>query len=392
MLARLAMLLGSVAVAASSPARAGDNGIELNTVLPLTGLGAFIGTEEKVALEVLEKAVNESGGIHNRPVRFEIYDDQSNPQISVQNLNQILASRPPVVLGSAVMANCNAMIPLVRDGPVDYCFSPTLHPEPGSYVFTGSVASYDGIRVMVRFLRLKGWTRIALITSTDATGQDAVRGFDEVVNLPENHDVKLVERAQFNPTDISVAAQVERIKAAAPQAFVAWTTGTPLATVLKGIIQAGLDLPVGTSYGNQTLAQMKQYADFLPKELYIASSAWPQHGADVKLDPAVEAAQHEFYGAFAAAGLVPDSASVQSWDPATVVVTALRALPPDPTARQLRDHLEHMKNVAGVNGLYDFEKVPQRGLSEDAVVVTRWNPGAKSFEIVSQARGIPLEP
>lgn len=54
MLARLAMLLGSVAVAASSPARAGDNGIELNTVLPLTGLGAFIGTEEKVALEVLE--------------------------------------------------------------------------------------------------------------------------------------------------------------------------------------------------------------------------------------------------------------------------------------------------------------------------------------------------
>ncbi len=348
MFARLAVLL---LIAAAPAAHAAEDVLQLNTVLPLTGLGAFLGTQEKVALDVLEKVVNDSGGIHGRPVKFAIYDDQSSPQISVQNLNQILASRPPVVLGSAVMANCNAMIALVRDGPVDYCFSPTLHPEPGSYVFTGNVASYDGMRVMVRFLRLRGWTGIGLITSTDATGQDAVRGFDEVFKLPENHDVKLVERAQFNPTDISVAAQIERIKAAAPQALLTWTTGTPLATVLKGVIQAGLDLPVGTSYGNQTYAQMKQYADFLPKNLYIASSAWPRHGAGVKLGPAVEAAQKKFYDAFAAAGLVPDSASVQSWDPAMVVVTALRALPPDPTAAQLsaRSHRRHRSRTwAGV--------------------------------------------
>jgi hypothetical protein len=33
--------------------------------------------------------------------------------------------------------------------------------------------------------------------------------------------------------------------------------------------------------------------------------------------------------------------------------------------------------------------VPQRGLSEDAVVVTRWNKAAQSFDIVSERRGIP---
>jgi hypothetical protein len=138
----------------------------------------------------------------------------------------------------------------------------------------------------------------------------------------------------------------------------------------------------------QTYAQMHQYADFLPKELYIASSAWPRHGR-VKLDPAVEAAKAEFYDAFAVAHLVPDSASVQSWDPTRVVIAALRGLPPDPTAEQLRDHLSHLK-VVGVNGPYDFEKAPQRGLSEDAVVVTRWSPKDSDFEIVSQPRGIPI--
>jgi branched-chain amino acid transport system substrate-binding protein len=387
---RLAIPL-AVAAAAISSARAGDDAVQLNTVLPLTGLGAFLGAQEKVSLEVLEKTVNAGGGIHGRPVHFNVYDDQSSPQVSVQNLSQILATNPPVVLGSAVAANCNAMIPLVKSGPVDYCFSPVIHPEPGGFVFTGNVASYDGIHALVRFFRLKGLKRFALITSTDATGQEALRGVIETFQMPENRDATLVDREEFNPTDISVSAQIERIKAAQPQAFLVWTTGTPLATVLRGIVQAGLDLPVATSYGNQTYAQMRQYADFLPKDLYMASSAWPQHSA-VKLDPGVEAAKRAFYDAFAAAGLVADSASVQSWDPAWVVITAMKGLPPDPKADQLRDHLSHLKGVAGVNGLYDFEKVPQRGLSEDAVVVTRWSTETKFFEIVSQPRGLPIGP
>ncbi len=68
-----------------------------------------------------------------------------------------------------------------------------------------------------------------------------------------------------------------------------------------------------------------------------------------------------------------------------VAITALRELPLDPTADQLRGHLSHMKGFAGVNGPYDFEAVPQRGLSEDAVVVAAlWNREVGSFEIVSR--------
>jgi branched-chain amino acid transport system substrate-binding protein len=384
-------LIMAAAAAFPAAARAAASPVELNTILPLTGSGAFLGTQEKTALDLLEKVVNAGGGINGRPVQFRVYDDQSSPQVTVQDFNEIEASNPPLVLGSAVMAMCNAITPLVQRGPVQYCFSPTLHPAPGSFVFVANPSTYDAMRTMVRFYRLKGWTRIALITSTDATGQDAVRGFGEAFALPENGGVKLVAREQFNPTDLSVAAQVERMKAASPQALLLWTTGTPFATVLKGVIQAGLDVPAATSFGNQTYAQMRQYAEFLPKDLYIASSAWPEHGS-AKLDPGVEAAKREFYGAYAAAGLVADSASVQSWDPARIAITALRALPPDPTAAQLRDKIDHMKGVAGVNGPYDFEQVPQRGLSEDAIVVTRWSKPAQGFEIVSEPRGIPPAP
>ena len=391
-MARLNRLTGRLAlvlvIGAAPAAQAAGDIVEIDTILPLTGPGAFIGTQEKAALGVLEGLVDKDGGINGRPVHFRIYDDESRPQVSVQEFNDVVAAKPALLLGPVMMASCNAVIPLAANGPVSYCFSPTLLPPPGSFVFTGSVASHDGMHAIVRFFRLKGWKRVALITSTDATGQDAVKGFSETFALPENSDTTLVAREQFNPSDVSVAAQIESMKAAAPQALLIWTTGTSLATALKGVIQAGLDRPVATSFGNQTYAQMKQYADFLPKELYIPSSAWPEHGT-ANLNPGVEAAKRQFYGAFAAAGLVADSASVQSWDPASVAVAALRSLPPDPTAAQLRDRLGHLKDFYGVNGVYDFEKVPQRGLSEDAVVVTRWNKVAQSFDIVSEPRGIP---
>ena len=72
----------------------------------------------------------------------------------------------------------------------------------------------------------------------------------------------MVERAHFNPGDVSVAAQIETIRGAKPQALVAWTTGTALATILKGIVQAGLDIPVATTDGNMSVAQLHAVCGF----------------------------------------------------------------------------------------------------------------------------------
>ena len=135
------------------------------------------------------------------------------------------------------------------------------------------------------------------MTSADATGQDAEHGLDEAVARPENKDITVVDRAHFNITDVSVAAQMEHIRAAGPQALIAWSTGTPIATVFKGIVQAGLDIPVATTSGNMTYAQMAEYAAFLPKQLYLPSPNGCGTQGVVKLDPAVEAAQKEFFDA-----------------------------------------------------------------------------------------------
>jgi branched-chain amino acid transport system substrate-binding protein len=375
---------------ASVPAGAAEAPFEINVILPLSGGAAFLGKSEKETIALAEKAINQQGGVQGRPIRFALHDGQSNPQVAVQLANAIMGAHPSIIIGPTLVATCNAIAPLMRNGPVDYCFSPGIHPPAGSYVFSASVSTVDLERVLIRYFRLRGWTRLALITSTDATGQDAQHGIEAILSEPENANVKMVATAHFNPRDVSVAAQMATIKAAKPQALIAWSTGAAIATVFKGITQVGLDVPVATTDGNMTHAQMTQYASFLPKQLFIPAAVWVKHGAELKLDPRVEAAQKRFYAAFDKAGLSPDLPATLAWDTVMIVTDALRHTGLDADAARLRSYLAGLRGYGGINGVYDFTKTPQRGLGEENTLVTLWNAASRNWEPVSAPGGQPI--
>ena len=381
------MVVGAFLAQSASVALAAEP-YPVPVILPLSGPAAFLGTGERDALELLEKATNASGGIDGRPLVFGFQDDQSSPQLGVQLAGDVIAKKPAVMIGSSLVAICRAMAPLMQNGPVDYCLSPGIHPDKG-YVFTGSVSTIDLINALVRYFRLRGWTRVAFMVSTDATGQDAENGIRGVLDLPENKGMQIVDVEHFNTTDLSVAAQIQNVRAAHPQAFIAWSTGTPIGTVFRDIEGAGLDIPIATTGGNMTYAQMKQYTDFLPKQLYIPSSQWVVRDPKL-LDPSLVAAHEAFFRAFDAAGQKPDESADLAWDPGQILVYTLRKLGPKATAAQALDFIEHLTDYAGVDGIFNFEKVPQRGLDVTSAIVTKWDPKAQTWQPVSKPTGIPL--
>ncbi|MDE1904241.1 MAG: ABC transporter substrate-binding protein [Alphaproteobacteria bacterium] len=383
-----AVAVAAVAMLAPPSARAAEP-YEINVILPLTGPAAFLGNGEKTSLELAEKAMNAKGGIDGRPVKFVIQDDGTSPQTGVQLANQAMAKKPAILLGSSLVAICRAMAPLMENGPVNYCFSPGIHPDAGSYVFTSSVSTLDLAHSLLNYYRLKGWHKLALMFSSDATGQDAENGVKSVLAKPEFKDMQVVDTEHFNTTDLSVSAQIAHIKASGAQAMVAWSTGSPIATIFRGITQEGLDIPVATTDGNMTYAQMTQYKDFLPKQLYIPAAQWVVRDPAL-LAPALREPHEVFYKSFAAAGVKPDIASELAWDTAWIVVDSLRQIGPNATAKQLRDYMTKLRGFAGVNGVYDFTKTPQRGLDVADSVVTRWSPDKGTWEVVSKPTGIPL--
>lgn len=387
----LAAIVVSVISVMPGSAVAAVNAVKIPVIMPLTGNAAFVGEEQQEMLNLVAKSTNDSGGIRGRPLKFVYYDDQTNPQVSVQLTDEVLAKHPSVILGSSITAMCSAMAPLMKHGPVMYCLSPGIKPKPGGYVFSTYIQTGQLEAALVRYFRLMGWTRIAMLSSTDATGQDADEGMAQALKLPANASVKIVAHPHFNTSDISVTAQVERVKRSGAQAFIAWSTGGQIANIFKAIVETGLKIPVATTPGNQQFQQLAQYKAFLPKELLIPSGYYPPHKGLITLDPRVEKVQHQMYKLLASAHLKPDNATGTAWDPALIVVSALRKLGPGASAKQIRNYIDNLTDFPGINGLYNFKKIPQRGINISSAIVVRYDPKGERWVWMSGPGGTPLK-
>ena len=381
----LAAPLGVFAV----PAQAADP-YDIHAILPLTGGGAFLGNTMKANLEALELVVNKDGGVSGRPVHFVIHDDETNPQRAVERANEVLALKPAVVLGSAIVGLCNAIAPLMKNGPVLYCLSPSYSPVVGGFVQSSGTSTPDQIDALIRYYRLKGLTKIAVLNGIDATGQNADKAIDKLLADPDNKGITIVERQHFAPTDLSVSAQIERIKGAGAQALIAWTTGAPVATIFKGMLQAGLDIPVGVTSGNQLYAQMEQYQSFLPAQLVLPTALFAEHEGVLTLDPRMEKAQKEMYAALATKGMKADNATSLTWDAGLLAVTALKAKGASATAEDVRAYLAGLTDFAGINGIYDFTKVAGRGLGRDSATIVKYDVAGKRWIWLAKPGGTPF--
>jgi len=377
-LAAFALVLG--------PAGAASTPYELNAIVSLTGPGAFFGASAGKTLKLQEELVNAQGGLKGRPLKVVEWDDQSSPQVAVQLANELIAKNVPIIVGPSLTATCQAVEPLVaKSGPVMYCVSPFIDPVPGSYVYANGETSLDAANAVVRYFRQRGLTRMAIITANDASGVALAKAYDTVFALPENASVDVVARQHFGTSDVSIAAQMAQIKAANPQVLIAWTVGSPFGTIMRGVHDSGLDVPVVTNGGNMTTVQVQQLAGFLPKELdYTALVSWVQ---GTIVPRAVQEQIRVYNQTFRNAGIKPDGGYGSVWDLMLVLVNALRHVPPDPTAAQVNAYLQQLSGWAGANGIYNFKETKQRGIREQSSVIARWDAATGDFIPVSKPGG-----
>jgi branched-chain amino acid transport system substrate-binding protein len=241
---------------------------------------------------------------------------------------------------------------------------------------------------VMRFSRSKRWYRMAMVTVTTATGQASDLESKNALALPENRDMKIVAWESFNPSDVSVAAQVARVKSGDPQVIFTPSQGAAFSTLLRGLNDAGVRVPIITSAANEQPEQLKPVQSILPPELYLNGLLY--YAADTIKRGALKTAMDQFYGAFKAAGVKPTPDSGQAWDPALIIVTALRKLGTSTTAEKLRDYILNLHDFPGASGIYDFRTNDQHGLDDNAVIFVKWDPKSQDFVNASRFGGVAL--
>jgi branched-chain amino acid transport system substrate-binding protein len=373
----------------SSSGSAKGSPYTIHAILSLTGGAAFLGREEKAALLALQNQVNSSGGIHGHPLRFAISDDQTTASVAVSLASPLINQVPLLIVGSLTTTDRPVDALVTANGPVIYDLSPGDHPKRGSFVYSSGNSTTNQTEAFVNFAKDKGWTRIGALTSTDASGQDGWNQLQKAV-AASGGAVKVTDHETFDPTAVSVTTQLSKIKATNPQAIVVWTTGTPFATVAKGMQQLGLDsLPTMTTNGNLSYKELTGLSGTLPSQLYFPSSQFQQ--APQKLAGQAKAVVQNFVSAMKAAGQpVPDEGDALSWDPGLLFVSALKKLGVGASASQIHNYIDSLSDFQGVAGTYNFTNpaVPDnRGLDINSILVTQWNAASNTWSVVSGAAG-----
>lgn len=371
------MLLGAV------PAAKAATPYTITVLIPLTGYGAFFGVPQVQALHAIEEWVNRTGGIKGTPIHFDVKDDATNPQVDVQLANQVFAERPAVMLGPDTTGQCNAVMPLAKDGPVVFCLTPSSKPPVGGYVFASGTATEYVMRVSEQYFSAHGLKKLAILSTTDATGQDGDRQLASAI--ASDPSMTLVDRQYYNVSDISVSAQLAHIRAAHPQALLLVATGTPFGTFLRGFQTAGLDIPLMVSSGNLLYGELRQFANIMPNDVLFSNNAYldPASVTDKGVKAAIDLMDREL----ARMGSKADQGHNSDWDAVMLVVDALRKYGTGATAQQIRDYIANLRNWPGIDGRYDFHAEPQRGLNINSVLVFRYNSKNESFTAVSGPGG-----
>ena len=240
----LAMLVTTLALVGAAMAET----VRLGAILPLTGPGAVIGTQQQRGIQLAVEQINAKGGVLGNPIEVIFEDNQAKPDQSVLSFNKLVDLQHVPMIFSAYSGPTLAMAPLATRKKILLVNGGAQADKlaDASPYLINTIPTIGGeVEVMVRYLMSQGKKTGAILFENDAAG---ISGRDNYLKYFPAAGGTLVaqEPTQFGQTDFRPA--LLKVGAANPQVMlVALTAGlSPMAQQYKQLDQHYL--VAGTSF------------------------------------------------------------------------------------------------------------------------------------------------
>jgi len=212
MLARRALLASALSVPLATPmirsalAQSGQT-IRLGAILPLTGPGGLIGTQQQRGIQFATDSINAKGGVRGNKIDVVFEDNQAKPDISVLSFNKLVDLQQLSVIFTAYSGPSLAMAPLATRKKV-------LLINAGAQADALATASPflintlptigDEIAVLCKWLVKTGKKRAAILFENSAAG---ISGRDNYLKhfAAAGGTIIAQESSQFGQTDFRPA-------------------------------------------------------------------------------------------------------------------------------------------------------------------------------------------
>jgi branched-chain amino acid transport system substrate-binding protein len=277
----------STMIGGTPPAHAADP-IPFGAILPLTGPGAVVGTQEQRGIQFAIDAINAKGGVQGHKITILFEDNQAKPDVAVLSFNKLVDLQHVQMIFTGYSGPSLAMAPLATRKKILMVNAGAQADKLGTaspYLINTLPSTGDEVKVMSKYLIEQGKKKAAVLYENDAAG---IGGRDDFIKLfPEAGGTILAqEPTQFGQTDYRPA--LLKLAAAKPDVmYVVITAGmVQLADQLKqmnpSFVTAGstfMSDPAAIADPNSTGLIHTQVVIDAPPELSTAFKA--KYGADM---------------------------------------------------------------------------------------------------------------
>ena len=217
-------MLAAAAMALSARADAGvsDREIVVGQFAAFSGPAAQLGQRLNVGIQAYFKAVNEQGGVNGRTLRLVTRDDGYEPDRAVAAVKALIEQDQVFALVGAVGTPTGlAAVPVLTAVKVPlvgmFTGAQSLREPFNRYVFHVRASYFDETERIVQHLTTLGMKKIAVFYQNDAYGKAGLEG---VTRALERRQLKPAATATFERNSVDVAAALQGILPAQPEAVV----------------------------------------------------------------------------------------------------------------------------------------------------------------------------
>jgi len=333
--------------------------------------------------EALAAAWNSVGGIDGHPIQLNFYDTESSAAVAVQIVPKVEASGAKAFFSCCFAAESEAAdAKTSTEGPITFNADPNIPMPSGSYLFDATMPATEGLAATEKFIGLKGWKKVALLTDT-TPGEDTAR--NSLTSAAAANGYTVTTDQIFDVSATSLATQISQIAATKPDAIVLWSVGPQIATAFSAIAASSLaGTPVLLADGDLNLAILKKTASTLPANTYAPGAYYlvAQSGGV----PADESAVLKYFlKAQGFTGSTNDNVASYIVDSFNVAVAAIAHLGVNATNQQILNYVQTLSGFQGINGVYHFSPSNHTGLSGLTMGMVKIAPSTLDLTPVANA-------
>ena len=331
----------------------------------ITGKASWLGEPQRNTVELIQKQVNDAGGINGKKLVLFIEDTQGDNTRAVNAVKKLIKKEKVcAIIGPSRSGTSMAAIPVAEKEqiPLLSCAAAENIVKPveeRKWIFKMGQNDSDAVRRIYEHMDAKGIKDVGILTGTTGFG---AAGRTQLKDLATEYGINIVADETYAPTDTDMTAQLIKIKNAGAKAVVNWSIVPAQAIVPQNMSQLKIDIPLYQSHGFANIKYAEAAGEAAEGLIFPAgkimaaetlSDSDPQKSVLMKYKTEYEAAAKDHVSTFGG----------HAYDALWLIVDALKTVGDDPA--KIRDYLETAK-FTGIGGMFAFSPTDHCGLDKTA--------------------------